>query len=213
MNDQTKRIILGALLILAGAVFLLQQIFSIPIGGLFIALLFAAGGAVFLIILLRDRTKWWAAIPGFVLLGLGVLIGTGELFPAFSNRFGGSIFLGFIALAFLIVLLLNPGQWWPVIPAGVLATLALVAGMRGGGWAQGAIFFLGLGATFILIKFLPAGKKEKWVWIPGGICLGLGLLVAVTSGALADSFLGWVGAAVFMVFGAYLVIRSLVKKE
>lgn len=211
MSSQTKRLFFGVLLVLAGGVFLLQQIFSIPIGGLFIALLFAAGGAIFLYVLMQDHQKWWAAIPGFTLLGLGALIACGELFPVFSNQFGGSIFLGFIAISFLVVLLLNRGQWWPIIPCGVLATLAVIAGMRGNGWAQGSLFFLGVGATFILISFLPSGKNEKWVWIPGGICLGLGVLIMVTSGAMVDSILGWIWALGFVAVGAYLVIRSLKK--
>ena len=65
MSNQAKRLFFGVLLVLAGGVFLLQQIFNIPIGGLFIALLFAAGGAIFLYVLIQDQRKWWAAIPGF----------------------------------------------------------------------------------------------------------------------------------------------------
>lgn len=212
MSSQTRRIFLGVLLVLAGAVFLIQQIFSIPIGGLFVALIFAAGGAVFLYVLLSDRRKWWAAIPGFTLLGLGALIATGELFPVFSSRFGGSIFLGSIAISFLVVLLLNPDQWWPIIPAGTLATLAVVAGIMNNGWASGVIFFLGIGLTFILINFLPSGKNQKWVWIPGGICLGLGMLILVTTGLLVESVFGWILALAFIAFGGFLVVRSLLKK-
>jgi len=104
-------------LILVGVLFLLQQVFSIPFGGLFVALLFAAGGAVFLYFLVKDRSKWWAAIPGFVLLGLGALIGS-SLLPGVGNRIGGSIFLAFIGLGFLVVYLLRKDQWWPIIPAG-----------------------------------------------------------------------------------------------
>jgi len=105
-------------LILVGVLFLLQQVFSIPFGGLFVALLFAAGGAVFLYFLVKDRSKWWAAIPGFVLLGLGALIGISSLLPEVGNRIGGSIFLAFIGLGFLVVYLLRKDQWWPIIPAG-----------------------------------------------------------------------------------------------
>jgi hypothetical protein len=212
MSSQTKRIFFGALLVLAGGVFLVQQIFNIPVGTLFIALIFAAGGAVFLYLLINDRQKWWAAIPGFTLLGLGVLIACGDLFPRFSDRFGGSIFLGFIALSFLVVELLNPAQWWPIIPAGVLATVALVAGLRDGGLIA-SVLFMGIGATFVLINFLPVGREQKWVWIPGGICLGLGVVILVTSGALLNTAAGWFFALLFIAGGAYLVIRSATKKE
>jgi hypothetical protein len=213
MSGQIKRIFFGALLVLAGVVFLLQQIFNIPIGSLFIALLFAAGGAAFLFVLFSDTQKWWAAIPGFTLLGLGALIGSAEIFPRFADRFGGSLFLGFIALSFLVVLYLNHTHWWPIIPAGVLATLAIVAGIRNAGAVPGAVFFLGTGATFALISALPVGKKEKWVWIPAGILMALGIFILAVSGDLLNSAAGWVFALGFVAAGVYLVIRSVVKKE
>lgn len=212
MTENTKRIFFGVLLVLAGGIFLLQQIFNLPVGSLFIALLFAAGGAFFIYMLLRDRTKWWAAIPGFTLLGLGVLIAAGELVPVFADRFGGTLFLGAIALSFVAILLMKPEQWWPIIPAGVLLTLAVVAGLRNNGMASGAVFFLGVGATFAAVALLPMSKQEKWPWIPAGICLALGVLLLVGSGALVNTFFGWIWALAFVAVGAFLVIRSLVKK-
>lgn len=213
MTDQTKRIFLGVLLIVAGGVFLLQQIFNIPFGGLFIALLFAMAGFVFLYFLLQDHKKWWAAIPGFTLLGLGALIATSSLLPEVSNRFGGSIFLGFIALGFLVVYLLQTSQWWPIIPAGVLFTLAIVAGIRGGGEIGGAVFFLGIGATFAALGFHPMGKKEKWPWIPAGICLALSVLILALSGALVGTIAGWVWALIFILVGGFFIVRALTRKE
>ncbi len=212
MSSQSKRIFLGVLLILVGVLFLLQQVFSIPFGGLFIALLFAIGGAVFLYFLVKDRTKWWAAIPGFVLLGLGALIAMSTLFPEFGNRFGGSLFLGFIALGFLLVYLLRNDQWWPIIPAGVLFTLAVVAGIRGGGDLDGAVFFLGVGATFAALGLHPMGKTEKWPWIPAGICIALGVLILALSGALVETLAGWVWALILIAVGGFFVVRALVRK-
>jgi hypothetical protein len=213
MSEQSKRIFFGVLLVLVGALFLLQQIFSIPFGGLFIGLLFALGGAVFLYFLVKDRNKWWAAIPGFVLLGLGALITSSSVFPEFGNRFGGSLFLAFIGLGFLVVYLLRTEQWWPIIPAGVLFTLAVVAGIRGGGDLAGAIFFLGVGATFVALGIHPIGKKEKWPWIPAGICFALGVLILALSGALVGTFAGWVWALLLILAGGFLVVRSLMRKE
>lgn len=212
MTDQSKRIFFGVLLVLLGGLFLLQQIFSIPFGGLFIALLFALGGAVFLYFLVKDRSKWWAAIPGFVLLGLGALIASSSVFPQFSNRFGGSLFLAFIGLGFLVVYLLRREQWWPIIPAGVLFTLAAVAGIRGGGDLAGAVFFLGVGATFAALGLHPMGKNERWPWIPAGICFGLAVLILALSGALVETFAGWVWAAILILVGGFFVVRAMLRK-
>lgn len=213
MNEQSKRIFLGVLLIVTGGVFLVQHIFQIPIGGLFIALLFAAAGAIFLYFLLKDREKWWLSIPGFTLLGLGALIALNNLMPKIGGRFGGAVFLGFTGLGFLVIFLLKPTQWWPIIPTGVLATLALVAGIHGGGGLGRAIFFLGIGATFAALGLHPLGKAEKWPWIPAGICLALGVLLLATSGALVGTIAGWIWAAAFIVVGTFFVIRALLKKE
>lgn len=213
MSEQSKRILLGVLLVVAGGVFLLQQLLDIPVGGLFIALLFIIAGCVFLYFLLKDREKWWLVIPGFTLIGIGAIIAMDKLFPQLAGRFGGSVFLAAVALSFLAVYILKPAQWWPIIPAGILITLALVAGLQINGMASGGLLFLGIGTTFAVLGLMPVGKTEKWPWIPAGICLLLGLVLFASSGVLMESMVGWVLALGLIAAGAYFVIRSLVKKE
>lgn len=213
MSEQSKRILLGVLLVVAGGVFLLQQLLDIPVGGLFIALLFIVAGCVFLYFLLKDREKWWLVIPGFTLIGIGAIIAMDKLFPQLAGRFGGSVFLAAVALSFLAVYILKPTQWWPIIPAGILITLALVAGLQINGMASGGLLFLGIGTTFAVLGLMPVGKTEKWPWIPAGICLLLGLVLFASSGVLMESAVGWVLALGLIAAGAYFVIRSLVKKE
>jgi hypothetical protein len=214
MKTKSNQILIGILLVLAGIVFLIQQIFHIPLGGLFVAMFFAAGGIVFLYVVIRDPKKWWAFIPGFTLLGLAALIAGGDLFHQFTNAYGGSMFLGSIALSFLVILITNPSNWWAVIPAGVLATLAVIAGIQNGnGMLQGGLFFVGVGATFAALGLLPVGKKEKWPWIPASICFVLGTLIMIGSGAFVDSIFGWIWAAAFLGVGIFLVVRSFLKKE
>jgi len=214
MSDNSKRFLFGGLLVLAGVVFILQQLFNWPIGGVFISLLFAAGAFIFLFVFLGDHSKWWALIPGMTLLGLAGIIATGDLFPRFNSQFGGTIFLGSIALAFILIFVVRRDFWWAVIPAGVLTTLALMTAIPAeNGLLTGGLFFLGVGATFGVLGLLPVGKKDKWPWIPAAICIVLGTLILIGSGALVNSVFGWVWAGAFLVAGIYLVVRSLVKKE
>ncbi|MBP8997923.1 MAG: hypothetical protein KBG10_06510 [Anaerolineaceae bacterium] len=212
MSDQSKRLFLGFLLIAAGVIFLLQQLFHLPFGNLFIASLFALGGFVFLYFLIKDRSKWWAAIPGFTLIGLGLLIAFSALFPKLPGKIGGAIFLASIGVSFLVIYLLNPARWWPIIPAGVILTIALVAALPQGSDLGGATFFLGVGATFGLLGLHPMGKQEKWPWIPAAICLGLGLLILILSGALIGTFAGWIWAALFILAGIFLIFRAIRRK-
>lgn len=213
MKNNTKQILIGGLLVLAGILFLVQQLFHLPVGGLFVSLFFAAGAAAFLYVALRKTENWWGFIPGFTLLGLAVLIASADLLPRFANQFGGTIFLGAVALGFVAILIVKPAFWWAVIPAGALATLALIAGIRDGGMIQGGLFFAGIGATFAAVGLMPVGRKEKWPWIPAGICFVIGTLIMLGSGAFVDSVMGWIWAAGFLLVGGYLVVRSFTKKE
>jgi hypothetical protein len=217
MNISTRRIFFGAALILLGGLFLFQQLFHLQfhVGAVIVAMVFALAGLGFLYVMSSKRDNWWAAIPGMVLLGLGVLIAVSEFYPHFANQFGGSLFLGFIGLAFLVVLLLRHEAWWAVIPAGVLFTLALVAGVTQfleNGLASGAIFFLGIGLTFAVVGLMPVGRKEKWPWIPSGICLVMGTLLMIGSGALVNSVFGLIWPAILVLGGGYLIVRASLPK-
>lgn len=217
MKLSTRRIFLGAALILVGALFLVQQLLHLPInvGTVIMAMIFVLGGLAFLYVMSGGRDNWWAAIPGMVLLGLGVLIATSEFFPSFAAIYGGSLFLGFMGLGFLVVLLLRPESWWAIIPAGVLFTLALVAGMARwfNGFATGAIFFLGIGLTFAIVGVMPIGRSEKWPWIPACICLLFGTLLMIGSGAFLNSVFGLVWPAILVLGGGYLIVRSFTNKN
>ena len=91
---------------------------------------------------------WWAAFPGFVLAGIGVLI----LLPDALDDIGGAMFLGAIGLSFWAVYLTGRDRWWAIIPGGVLFTLAAVSALPEqwlGGADSGGVFFLGLAADLL----------------------------------------------------------------
>jgi hypothetical protein len=217
MNTSARRIFFGAALILMGGLLLAQQIFHLELhlGGLMVAVFFAIGAAVFLYVLIQRKENWWAAIPGMVLLGLAVLIAGSQFFQPFFNQFGGGIFLGFIGLAFLVVLLVKHDNWWAVIPMGVLFTLAIVAafGSMLNGFASGSIFFMGLAVTFAAIGFMPVGRNEKWPWIPAGICGAIATMLLFTSGQFMQSFAGLIWPGLLVLLGIYLVVRTFFKKN
>jgi hypothetical protein len=202
---------IGGVLILLGLVFLLQQSGLVPFAwGMLWMLLFAGGGGIFLAVSMSRRENWWALIPWCTLLGIAALIGTGVFFPAFAERWGGGIFLGSIAIAFVGVYLNTRENWWAIIPGGVLATLATVAVIGPElGWLSGGLFFLGIAATFLAVYLLPTPMgRMTWAIIPSGITAGLGFLVLFGSGPLAAGF--W--PLLLIGTGMYLLIRALVKR-
>lgn len=206
-----SRIFWGLILIAAGVLFLLQTLFSFEFGGLFWALAFGLGGAFFLSWFFQDRQQWWALIPGFTLLSIGLIILLDILLPAASATLAGFIILGGIGASFLLIYFLRRDFWWALIPAGTLLTLAVVALLSDliPGLEVGAIFFLGLAATFAVLTLVPTGEgRMKWPWIPAGILGGLGLIVLMSAGNLA----GLLAPVVLILAGLFLVARNLLAR-
>ena len=208
MQRLEVRIVGGIILIAAGILFLLQNLGVL--GGslaLLWALLFSAGGAVFLYVFLTNHTHWWALIPGFVLLSVGGVIALGELAPRLEDMWGGSLVLGGIGLAFWAVYFANREHWWAIIPGGAMVTLALVAGLSSalGDVELGGAFLVGLGLTFGLLYFLPTVEgRLKWALIPAGVLLVMGLLITAAS----VSLLQYLWPAALILGGLYLVYRT-----
>jgi hypothetical protein len=209
MKRVETNIVVGLALVGMGALFLLQ---NLGVLGLFQtlvwALLFVGGGVAFLSLFWRARERWWALIPGFTLLSLGVLIGLDGIIPGGAGAWGGALFLGGISLGFWAVYLTDRARWWALIPAGVLLTLALVAGLadRIEGMEVGGLFFLGLACTFLLVYLLPtAGGRMRWALVPASAMLVMALLL--TAGSIAAIDLFWPLALILV--GLYLAFRSL----
>ena len=180
MKRFDMRIIFGIVLILAGGMFLLQNL-GIFYGGvnLLWAILVGSAGVASLYIYANDREKWWALIPGTTLIAIALNIVLDMISPRLSNTFGGGIVLGGIGLSFWLIYLNRRSAWWAVIPAGVLSSLAIVSitdEIFPGGQTDG-LFLVGLGLTFLLLPALPDYKERlKWAYIPGWIITTIGLL-------------------------------------
>lgn len=199
---------IGGGVILLGVLLLLQNlgVFGALAAAVWAAL-FAVAGAVCVGAFLRNAQRWWALIPGFTLLSLGAVVAIETLLPWLDGRLSGTVLLGGIGLAFWAIYLARRSFWWAIIPAGVLSTLAIVAGVdegRGdsaGGW----LFFLGLALTFGLVGVLPgAGRPQRWALFPAGACLLLALVVISGNSTIAT----FIWPAALILGGGYLMVRS-----
>lgn len=146
----------------------------------------AAGGFLFvgialpfwLILALKGRSFWWAAIPASVLTLIG---GSIALSAAVSSVWGATTLLWGIALAFWIVYLTGRTRWWAIIPAGVLTTIGILpAAAEWPGALMPGIIFGGIGLTFLLV-YLAAVPRQRMTWAlwPAAICIGIGVLVTL----------------------------------
>jgi len=202
MRRLDPRLLLGLLFIIGGVLSLLGAMGIISnAGGIFWGLIFAAGGAVFLYILLTDRNSWWAAFPAFTLLGLAA----SSFLPDSLKAYDGLVFFAGISLGFWWVYFSGPERWWAIIPGGVLLTLGIVSVLDDafGGDTGGGIFFLGLGLTFVLVAVLPGGGGRSWALIPGAILLIFGAILRTPYFGLAE----YLWPALLILLGGYFIVR------
>jgi hypothetical protein len=205
MKRIDPRIVIGTLLILAGALGFLQAFgYLRDASDVFWGLVFLAAGAVFLFVFANGFAggNWWAAFPGFVLAGLGVVI----LLPDALDNVGGPIFLGAIGLSFWAVYLTGRDRWWAIIPGGVLFTLAVVSALPEeflGGISSGGVFFLGLALTFLLVALLTG---MEWAYWPAGALGIFGIFLFFQS---EISLFSYLAAGALIIAGVYLVLRTL----
>ena len=210
MKRMDVRILIGALLIAAGILFLLQTFNIIPDAwGILWTAAFLVGSGIFFYVYVTDRQQWWALIPAMTLLGLAGTAIVESYLPGISNL-GGALFLGGIGLSFWIIYFTNREFWWAIIPGGVLLTLAAVAGLEDyiDGDSGGGVFFMGLAITFLLVALLAKPRESFWwAYIPAGVLFVMGVFLI---GPLQSVF-NYVWPVALILLGGILLFRNFRK--
>ncbi len=201
-----SRLIWGLLLIFAGGLFLLENLGMLATSGMVWAALLGLGGVFFISLFIQSREQWWGLIPGITLLAVALTIFLDNYFPRVGDLLGGTIILGGVGLAFLLVYLANRENWWALIPMGVMLTLVGVSTLdEFTRLDTGGVFFLGLGLTFALVALLPSERAQmRWAWIPAGILLAMGLVISASAAAL----LGYIGPVALILAGLFFILRA-----
>lgn len=76
----------------------------------------------FLVVYFRNRNQWWALIPAYVLLAVGLmvlLLDSGIL----NDLLVPAYVMFAIAIPFLVVFANNRKNWWALIPGGIMAVI------------------------------------------------------------------------------------------
>lgn len=207
MRRYDPRLIIGVLLVLGGLLSLLDAMNVISDGGdIFWGLIAAAGGLIFLNILINQRENWWAAFPAFTFLGLAA----SSFLPNSLEAFSGLVFFAGMSLGFWWVYFTGQERWWAIIPGGILLTLGIISSLENStGMETGGIFFLGLGLTFMLVAVLPGGSTRSWALIPGTILLLFGALLGTPYSSLTE----YLWPAVLILVGGYFVLRFFINRS
>lgn len=154
----------GVLLILAGLATLLRGRGAVGL----------LAEAAWLVGIALAASVAWRGLEGRAPLAVRLAVHGGLTIAAAATTrlLAGPAFLGMVALAFWWTYAPSRGNGrptaWALIPAGVVTTLAVVAGVDAllPRWDEGALFLLGMTATFTAIYLLPkeAGGGRWALW-------------------------------------------------
>jgi hypothetical protein len=204
------------LFLLLGGVFLLLKNLGVfgQWGEIAWAALYAVAGLGFLVWFFTGTENWWRAIPAFTLLGIG-----GGLFLVTRNAnlagYGPALMLAGVALGFWAVLIVRREQWWAVIPAGTLTTVAALLAL----WSRldlpgrMAVLFVGVGVTWLLLYVLRYNRGDaRWASVPAGALLLLGVVTLIAALPLPTVILSWWPIAL-VIGGLALVIAGFARRR
>lgn len=145
---------------------------------------------------LNMRQNWWALIPSWTLIVIGVIAFLADWVP---GEIIGTLVLMAIALPFLVVYLWDRNAKWALIPAGVMGVTALfpLLGLIGDSdWVAALVMFI-LATPFFVVFFM--NRKNWWALIPAGILTGIGLNVLVNTLFIENTIASAAAAALMLL--------------
>jgi hypothetical protein len=139
-------------------------------------------------------TVAWRGLAGRTTLPVRIALhaGLAVLAAATTRQLSGPAFLGMAALAFWLTFATPRGgrhrTGWALLPAGLLTTLAVVAGVDAllPRWDEGVVFLLGMTATFTAVYLLPKeAGGGRWALWPALAWAAITVLANDPTGGLA----------------------------
>ncbi|MBK9925246.1 MAG: hypothetical protein IPP66_08125 [Anaerolineales bacterium] len=193
----------AVMLFLALTTLLVENVGGEWVGSLFLFLIALS----FFVVYLNNRTRTWALLVAYIMFVLSIapaMASGGEL-----AAYYGAIFLLAVALPFFIVYFRSIKNWWAIIPAGVMTTLAVITGAAIAGWIKNedqggyvtAVLLGGFAATFAVVWLRHAMPWAKIVTIV--------LAVLAVGSVLFASYTEVFWPLAIILVGAYLLFTAL----
>ena len=194
----------GVMLFLALVTLLADNVGGEWIGTVFLFMI----GLSFFLVYWSNRTRWWALLVAYIMFVLSIapaMAAFGGDVPAYF----GTIFLLAVAVPFYVVYFRSSQNWWAIIPAGVMTTLAIIATLGIAGWIRdertggisNAILMGGLAVTFAVVWFRHSMSWAKIVTV----ILGLLAVASLFFASYAEIF--WPVAIILA--GGYLLYTAM----
>jgi hypothetical protein len=209
MKSQARKqgIVWGGLLILFGVMALVETYTDLT-AWVWVAILAAAGLGVFGVYL-TDRSQWGLLIPAYVLWAVAGLIALVTL-NVLRDESVATYVLAAIALPFLVAFLRDRSQWGLLIPAYVLLAVGVMIPLIEAGVLSDllipAYVLFAIAIPFFVVY--AQDPKQWWPLIPGGILAVVGISFLV-----AEAVVQYIGPAVLVLVGVWILVRVFTRKE
>jgi hypothetical protein len=193
MRRSRWTILVAIVLILGGGLLLAQNLNLVgPLQLPTASFILGGLGLLFLLVFITAPSDdWWAAIPGCVLLGVGVVTYL-ESLPV-RIEWGGSVVLFSVGLPFLLIYLVKRGSFgWALIPGGIMTTLAVITILSLGVPEEivGTLVLWAIALAFWIVYLV--NRRNWWAIIPAGTLTVLGLMPLLSLSDLPVQLIGGV---------------------
>jgi len=194
----------GIMLFLALVTLMVDNVGGEWVGSIFLFMIALS----FFIVYWSNRAHTWALLVAYILFVLSIAPAMAS-FGGDTAAYFGTIFLLAVALPFYIIYFRDAKNWWAIIPAGVMTTIAIIATLGIAGWIRdeqtggdsNAILMSGLAITFAVIWFRHAKDWAKVV----AVILALVAVASVFFASYTEIF--WPVAIILA--GGYLLYTAL----
>lgn len=208
MKSQTKQgLVWGGLLILLGVLSLVDTFTDLG-AWVWVAVLTVAGLGIYGVYAM-DRSEKWMLIVSYALLVVAVMISLITL-NVLRDEAVATYVLTAIALPFLVAFLRDRTRWGLLIPAYVLIAVGVMVGLIGMGVLDDMLVPAYVLITISIPFFVVYARDAKnwWALIPGGITAVIGL-----SFLIAEATVQFVGPAVLIIAGIWVLVRQFTRRE
>ncbi len=210
-----SRAILGLILLAGGALLLLQRM-GLIFGtwqNIFWTVILGFTSYFLLSFYFTRKRRWWWLIGGIAALGGLITQITSLAVPEIAAVYNDLILLTMVGLAFLAVYISDRMHWWAVLPGGVLITLGAVTFVDQTGYYDldsNAVFFFGLGLTFLLLFLIPTKiGRLKWPLVAAIPLMLVGAYLAYQG---EEQLWEYAGPAIIILAGLYFFASAFIRR-